>query len=359
MSDIVSLERAGKVVYCGKGERADFEVAAVGGRFALCLASDMSARQRVRNAERAGALGLLLLPDPAGTADPAPESCKRTTEYALAGVPSFRSDAAHEKDTLGQAYLTLAAGRRLCAAAGLGAGLPALGTELPLEAHELRDGSVTIALENVCALLPGSDPALSKEVIIVSAHYDHVGVEGGKIHPGADDNGSGSMGLLALAEALVEHGPLRRSVLLMWVSGEEKGLWGSAAWTKNPTLPPGHRAVCDINIDMIGRNAPDYLLITPTRRLPQYNGLTRLAESLRASEGFGELGSADEYWERSDHMNFAQNLHIPVAFLFSDVHDDYHEPTDTPDKIDYDKIRRVTRLVLRMLDGLQTDTLSL
>ena len=76
-------------------------------------------------------------------------------------------------------------------------------------------------------------------------------------------------------------------------------------------------------------------------------------------ESFPQLGSADEYWRRSDHMNFADNLGIPVAFLFSDVHADYHKPTDTPDKIDYDKIRRVTRLVLRMLDALQADELGL
>ena len=85
----------------------------------------------------------------------------------------------------------------------------------------------------------------------------------------------------------------------------------------------------------------------------------RLAESLGPLEGFDKLGSCDEYWHRSDHANFARNLQIPVTFLFSDVHADYHKPTDTPDKIDYDKIRRVTRLVLRMLDGLQEDDLAL
>jgi Zn-dependent M28 family amino/carboxypeptidase len=223
----------------------------------------------------------------------------------------------------------------------------------------VRTGSGEFALENVCALWPGNDPKLAHEVVIVSAHYDHVGLEGGKVHPGADDNGSGSMGLLALAEALVEYGPLRRSVLLLWVSGEEKGLWGSAAWTKAPTLSEGQRAICNLNIDMIGRNAPDYLLITPTRKLPHFNGLTRLAEELAPLEGFPRLGSADDYWERSDHRNFAVNLGIPVAFLFSDVHADYHRPTDTVEKIDNDKVRRVARLVLRMLDALQEDELKL
>ena len=76
-------------------------------------------------------------------------------------------------------------------------------------------------------------------------------------------------------------------------------------------------------------------------------------------EGFPKLGSCDEYWERSDHVNFSKNLHVPVAFLFSDIHEDYHRPTDTPDKIDYDKIARVSRLVVRLLDGLQADELAL
>ena len=358
-SDIISLEHEGAVVFCGKGERADFDAIQAAGKFALCVVSDMPARRRMRYAETEGALGLILIPDPTKDEDPAPAECKRTTEYALKGLPSFRPGAAHEDaDAIGQVYLSLDAARRLCALAGDANRLPALGSELPVHARDVRDGSGTIPLENVCALWPGSDPVLSKEVLIVSAHYDHVGEQGGKIHPGADDNGSGSMGLLALAQALKEHGPLRRTVLLMWVSGEEKGLWGSAAWTKAPILPPGHRAVANLNIDMIGRNAPDYLLITPTKALAkEYNGLTKLAEELAPLEGFPKLGSADEYWQRSDHMNFAVNLKIPVAFLFSDVHADYHQPSDTPDKIDYDKIRRVTRLVLRMLAGLQTDTL--
>ena len=210
-----------------------------------------------------------------------------------------------------------------------------------------------MVLENVCGLWPGSDPELSKEVLIVSAHYDHVGENDDEIFNGADDNGSGTVGLMAIAEALAAHGPMKRSVLLLWVSGEEKGLKGSEAWTLDPTLPEGMRPVANLNIDMIGRNAPNYLLITPTVDHPAYNGLTRMAERTAPLEGFPKLGSCDEYWERSDHRNFSVNLEIPVAFLFSDVHEDYHQSTDTVEKIDYDKIARVSRVVVRMLDHLQ------
>jgi Zn-dependent M28 family amino/carboxypeptidase len=217
-----------------------------------------------------------------------------------------------------------------------------------------------IPVENVAGFWPGSDPELADEVIILSAHYDHVGTSSsGEIYNGADDNGSGTCGLLAVAEALREYGPMRRSVLLLWVSGEEKGLWGSYAWTTDPWLPEGCRPVCDINIDMIGRNDPDQILLTPTEEHEAFNGLARLVMKLAPEEGFTQLGSADQYWRRSDHMNFNDHLGVPVAFLFTDVHEDYHRPSDTPDKVDYDKMRRVVRLVVRVLDGLQADELDL
>ena len=247
----------------------------------------------------------------------------------------------------------------------------AMGDVLPTQFHQaqqLADGSQVMA-ENVTALWPGSDPVLKNEVIIISAHYDHVGVNGADIFNGADDNGSGTVGLLALAEALTNYGPMRRSVMIIWVSGEEKGLWGSKAWASNPSLAEGMHAVLNINTDMIGRKAPSELYVTPSSKHPGYNGLTRLAEEFAKLEGFGDfpegreqgfegLGSADVYYSRSDHAEFAK-LEIPVCFLFAGEHEDYHRPSDTPDKIDYDKIRRVVRLVTRMLDQLQGDTLNL
>ena len=210
----------------------------------------------------------------------------------------------------------------------------------------------------MCGFWPGSDPELSKQVILLSAHYDHVGVRGDLIFNGADDNASGTSGLLAIAEALKSYGPLRRSVMLIWVSAEEKGLFGSQAWVESPTLPEGLRAICNINIDMIGRNAPDGLYITPSEDHRKYNGLVKLASQFSASEGFTELESADPYYDRSDHANF-EKLGIPIAFLFNGEHEDYHQATDTFEKIDTDKIRRVARLVLRMIEALQTDNLSL
>ncbi len=360
--DVRDLELSGALVFCGAGQKEDALSLDLQGKFALCTGGDLSAARRRRNLEKTGAVGILVVPP--GGEDPYPEEYRKTTEFALRGGASLGTSQEREPK-MTQIFLSRDAARRLFAAAPVrgdadaATWMPAKGQDLGLRVQSVQEGMESVQVANVCGFWPGSDPVLSKEVILVSAHYDHVGLQGGEIHNGADDNGSGSMGLLAVAEALASAGPLRRSVLCVWLSGEEKGLWGSEVWTKDPTLPEGYRPFCDLNIDMIGRNAPDYLLITPSPVHPAYNGLTKVAEKLAPLEGFPRLGSCDEYWERSDHRNFSVNLKIPVAFLFSDVHEDYHQPTDDPEKIDYDKIRRVARLVVRMIGELQEDGLDL
>ena len=229
---------------------------------------------------------------------------------------------------------------------------------MPFTFAETRRASQedTVQAENVVGLWPGSDPTLGTQVVLVSAHYDHLGaMKNGRVYPGADDNGSGTVALLALAEALVAQGPLRCSVMLVWTSGEESGLWGSQAFADAPCLPPGSKAVANINLDMVGREAATRLSITPFATThPAFSGLARMAAEVARAEGFTELGSADQYFHRSDNFNFAK-LGIPVVSLFDDMQADYHQPTDTPDKIDGDKVARVTRMVLRMLVALQGD----
>ncbi len=356
-SGIAEQDLAGSVVFVGAGRPEDYEGLDVAGKWALAVSSrersDRSRelwRERPETARARGAIGLILAPDPS---EPRGERGGRWTREPV----RMRVEGDEEELPFPQLTLDRDGARALFGEGGL----PARGADLGVRVHDKRvvlPGSVEI-LENVAGLWPGSDPALQREVLVLSAHYDHVGVQDGEIHNGADDNGSGTCALLAVAEALAQHGPLRRSVLLLWVSGEEKGLWGSAAWSKKPTLPEGWRAVCDLNVDMVGRNAPGELMITPTKAHPEYNGLTRLAESLAPLEGFPSLGNCDEFWDRSDHASFAENLDIPVAFLFSGEHEDYHRPGDDAEKIDCDKVRRVARLLVRMLDGLQADELGL
>ncbi len=359
-------ELEGAVVYVGAGSAEELQGIELAGRWALVLEGETESSRRPgrsgwsersdRVRER-GALGLLVAPDPrVANAAERDERIARMASYS--GQPSLRVPApASEAPPFPSLSLTSKTALALLG----GIEPPPVGRELAVRLKEKRVAlpREVVELENVAGLWPGKDPELAREVIVLSAHYDHVGVHDGQIYNGADDNGSGTCGLLAVAEALARYGPMRRSVLCLWVSGEEKGLLGSQAWAGAPTLSGGMRAICNLNVDMIGRNAPDSLLITPTAKHPAYNGLTRLAESLAPLEGFPELGGCDDYWNRSDQASFSEQLKIPVAFLFADVHDDYHQPTDDAEKIDCDKIRRVVRLLVRMLDALQADQLAL
>lgn len=345
-------ELSGPIVFAGDLDKDVFESLDYVGKWVLTTTGIRG--KRLRTLSAGGALGLIVLP---------PEDAKKTVAERLgrndramdnAGI-TFRDPGDKAGPGFPVLHLTEAAAARLPAAA-LAEVEPGDLMEWTADERCHYDAANRITLENVVAVWPGSDPELKDEVIILSAHYDHVGVlSDGRINNGADDNGSGTTGMLALAEALTAYGPMRRSVMLMWVSAEEKGLLGSQAWTKDPYLPGGLKPLCNINIDMIGRNAPDELLITPTSRHKAYSALTQVAEANAASEGFTKIKSADAYYGRSDQINFERNMGLPVAFLFCDVHEDYHKPTDTPDKIDYDKMRRICRLVMRMLEALQID----
>jgi hypothetical protein len=360
-SQLSNVDVRGKVVFCGQGTDEDFAKAKVEKCWALCFDPGANAnrdeqRKLVSRAKKNDAIGLIFAPGPDYDGDPYSARYSSDTAQLLEGRARYMSEREERPESIfPQLRLDRPALDKL-----LGGATPALGAPIAAELSEKRtvEGKGRVAVENVCGFWPGSDPVLTNEVVILSAHYDHVGTTDGVVYNGADDNGSGTCTMLAVAEALARYGPLRRSVMIVWVSGEEKGLWGSDAWSKNPTLPPGHKAIADINIDMVGRNAPDKLLVTPTSERKEYNGLVRLAESLSPLEGFPKLGSADTFYTRSDHINFAK-LGIPIVFLFSDVHEDYHKPTDDPEKIDGDKVRRVSRLVVRMLEGLQGDELKL
>ena len=345
----------GGLVFGGSGRNAELEGLELEGKWLLILEDkDMSASVARDNAEAAGALGLMVATHPN---DQDRHSKQRAGQFArFMGRSSLRVASSAEAPVFPRMFISADALEELTFG-----DVPEVGTDLELtlsDERHMSGDSEPFEVENVAGLWPGSDPKLAKEVMIISAHYDHVGQDEEGVFNGADDNGSGTCGLMAIAEALKAHGPMKRSVLLMWVSGEEKGLLGSEAWTKNPTLPASLTAVCNLNIDMIGRNAPDYLLITPTAEHQAYNGLTRMAEKYGPIEGFPKLGSADEYWARSDHANFSQHMGIPVAFLFSDVHDDYHQRSDTIEKIDFNKIKRISSMVVRMLDELQDMDLS-
>jgi hypothetical protein len=208
---------------------------------------------------------------------------------------------------------------------------------------------------NVAGLLPGSDPALRNTFLVLSAHFDHTGVAGvgggcqavgdNRICNGADDNASGTAAILEIAEAFSRLPvPPRRSIIFLAVSGEEKGLLGSRHFADNPTVPIDS-IVANINMDMIGRNSPDSVVVigqTYSSLGPLLHHVNERLPELRMTVS-DDLWPEQRFFFRSDHFNFARR-EVPAIFFFTGVHEDYHRPTDTADKIDLDKITRIARL---------------
>ena len=209
--------------------------------------------------------------------------------------------------------------------------------------------------ENVLGYIEGTD--LKDELIIITAHYDHLGKHDSIIFNGADDDASGTAGVLEIAEAFMlakkeGKGP-RRSILIMPVSGEEKGLLGSKYYTDNPIYPLD-KTIANLNIDMIGRigdfkEDANYVYLIGSDRLSQ--DLHNISEEvnkkyigLELDYTFNKEDDPNRYYYRSDHYNFAKN-NIPVIFYFNGIHEDYHKPTDTIEKIDFNKIEKITQFV--------------
>lgn len=199
---------------------------------------------------------------------------------------------------------------------------------------------------NTVGILEGSDPALRNEYVVFSAHMDHVGSGGAppdSIFNGADDDASGTIGVVALARAFAEARP-RRSVIFVTVSGEERGLWGSAWFAANPPVPVT-QMVANINMDMIGRNWTDTVVVIGK----EHSDLGRTLNAVAAGHPELRMAPIDDIWPeqnfygRSDHYNFARRG-VPILFFFSGTHPDYHRVSDSPDKIDYEKMSRIVRL---------------
>ncbi len=204
---------------------------------------------------------------------------------------------------------------------------------------------------NVVGVLPGSDPELSQEYVMILAHFDHVGVgpadeTGDSIYSGADDNASGTAALLEVARAMttLTQAPAR-SVIFLAVSGEEKGLLGSMWYADNPTVDLD-QVVAVLNMDMVSRNAPD----TVHAIGEEYSSLGPLIQEIsRTNPELGLVVAPDPEPEeqaflRSDHFSFVQKG-IPALMITTWLHDDYHLPSDTPERTDPDKAARITQLV--------------
>jgi hypothetical protein len=209
-------------------------------------------------------------------------------------------------------------------------------------------GDAAATAPNTVGILEGSDPKLKDEYIVVSAHMDHVGIGGGadSINNGADDDGSGTTGVVELAEAFSQPGARpKRSLIFLTVSGEEKGLWGSAHFAAHPPVPI-QQIVADLNLDMIGRNWKDTVVAIGKEHSDLGATLNRVnaAHPELGMTAIDDIWPEEQFYFRSDHYNFASRG-VPILFFFTGVHEDYHQPSDTPDKIDAEKEARILRLV--------------
>lgn len=215
---------------------------------------------------------------------------------------------------------------------------------------EMKD-SITSSLTapNAIGILEGSDPQLKNEYIVYSAHMDHIGITRGQadsINNGADDDASGTAGVVELAEAFSRPGARpKRSLIFLTVSGEEKGLWGSDYFASNPPVPV-KQIVANINIDMIGRNWADTIVAIGK----EHSDLGATLERVNAAHPELRMTAIDDRWPeerfyfRSDHYNFARKG-VPILFFFNGVHEDYHEVSDSPDKINSEKEARILKLL--------------
>ena len=228
----------------------------------------------------------------------------------------------------------------------------------PLESSSIDEENIDwVKTENVAAIIKGD--VYPNEYIVLTAHLDHVGIEDGEIYNGADDDGSGSMALLEIAQAFklaeLDGNRPKRSIVILHVSAEEKGLLGSEYYAENP-LYPLNETITNLNVDMIGRTDPtresdndNYIYLIGTDRLSSMlhetsEKVNSRTVNLELDYRFNAWDDPNRFYERSDHFNFAKN-NIPVIFYFSGTHEDYHGPGDTPDKIRYDLLTQRSRLI--------------
>ncbi len=303
---------------------------------------------KIINAREHGALGIILVTHPEAPTKALP---------ALSGVSQPWGILA--------AFITRAVGESLLAPSGKRLAdladeidrtlnphsLPLSGARVKLEVSLIRERGTTA---NVVGVLPGTDPSLKNEAIIIGAHYDHLGRGGegslapdqvGAIHHGADDNASGTAAVMALARAFAAAGGTPRTLIFAAFAGEEMGLLGSSHYVKHPAAPI-ERSVLMLNLDMIGRLRDGKLYVAGVE---SGTGLRQIVTD--AARGLGLLPElrGDPY-SPSDHTAF-YTAERPVLFLFTGAHDDYHRPTDTWEKLNPEGLRIVTALAARIVSA--------
>jgi Zn-dependent M28 family amino/carboxypeptidase len=281
---------------------------------------------------------------------------RATNRRGRQGIYAFRSAVTPQQFLISENVARAIAGAAYDAVKTAGNTVQTAKTEVTLD---VKKASSSLPASNVIGVVPGTD--LKDEYVVISAHYDHVGIINGKIHPGADDDGSGTVGIMEIAEAFVKaqkegKGP-RRSIIFLAVSGEEKGLLGSEYYSNHPLFPM-EKTTVNLNIDMIGRSDPDrktgdstnYIYVVGDDKVssdlkPISEAQNKKYTKMELDYKYNDPADPNRIYYRSDHYNFAKNG-VPIIFYYDGMlRPDYHQPTDTPDKVNYELLRKRAQLV--------------
>jgi Zn-dependent M28 family amino/carboxypeptidase len=281
---------------------------------------------------------------------------RATNRKGRQGIYGFRNAVTPQQYSVSEAVAKAIAGNTYDEVKGAQNAVRLAKAEVMLETRKQTNA---LPASNVVGILPGTD--LKDEYVVISAHYDHIGIINGQINYGADDDGSGTVGVMEIAEAFVKaqkegKGP-RRTIVFLAVSGEEKGLLGSEYYSNHPLFPM-EKTTVNLNIDMIGRSDPDrakgdsanYVYVVGDDKVssdlkPISEGQNKKYLKMELDYKYNDPNDPNRIYYRSDHYNFAKNG-VPIIFYYDGMlRPDYHRPTDTPDKINYELLRKRAQLV--------------
>jgi hypothetical protein len=312
---------------------------------------------KTRTARDHGAVGFIVVTGPVDDADDALIRLRFDQSFGNAGIPSVSMKRSLLEPLLAGSGWTLRTIQDSIKARRSPVAFPLAGVTATLTTDVEK---VTTTTANVIGYLPGSDPALKDQVLVLGAHFDHLGMGGEgsgslqpdtvAIHHGADDNASGTAGLLELAQAFASaRSTLKRGLVFAFFSGEELGTLGSAYYVNNPPIPLA-RTASMVNMDMVGRLSGRELTVYGTGTSPGWNAL--LAKE-NADSSF-TIKSVPDGFGPSDHAQF-YGKDVPVLFFFTGTHSDYHRPSDTWEKINYEGEERVVRYVYRVAEAIDVN----
>jgi Peptidase family M28/PDZ domain/PA domain len=322
-----------ELVFAGRGE--DFAGVDARGKIALVLDGGSSRLEKLIAARHAGAAAVLI----AAAGLPSLEAT--LTHVAIPSVTLTPGAVDALLAPIGWSHAALV--QALATPSGPTAAGFATGVRLRLA---IRLEAVDRRADNVIGILPGTDPALRDEAVVIGAHYDHLGRIGGAVYPGADDNASGTAVVLGLARAFAAAGGAPRTLIFALFSGEEIGLLGSAHYVRHPAIPL-ERTIAMVNFDMVGRMRDGRASVSGVESAA---GLRALVTTAAAGEGL-DLTLRDSPYGPSDHARF-YGAGVPVVFFSTGVHEDYHKRTDTADRLNMAGMTQIGAVAVRLVDGL-------